>query len=134
MALSEREQIEQLAKLITAFADAIHDYLLEEIKTGRINRDEARIHFDSETLLRETANSLYIDAASYVVQDLEMAQEELLGVINEAKDKIKNIQKISAFVELVADMLAFVAAVRSATPKEIVSTFKKIRKDIEALE
>lgn len=134
MALSEREQVEELAKLITAFANAIHAYLLEEIKAGRMNRDEARTHFDNETFLREIANSLYIDAASYIISDLEMAQEELLSVINKAKGKIKKIQKISAFVELVADMLVFVSAVRSATPKEILNAIKKIRKDVAALE
>ncbi len=133
MALANQKQIEDLADSLTVCADSIHERLMKAIKGKSVEQTEAQSLFQDETILRQKANSLYIDAAKCVVEGLEIAQTDLLNTIKTATDEIKKIKKIAAFIDLVADILALAAAAYASKPGPVVAALKEIKIDIEAL-
>ena len=133
MALANQRQVEELANSLTECADSIHERLMKAVKNKAVNQAEAQATFQDETILRQRANSLYIDAASCVLGDLAMPQKGLMDVVDTAKAKIRNIKQISAFVDLVADLLALAAAAYAAKPGPILATLKEVKEDVEAL-
>lgn len=68
MALATQQQVEALADEITECADSIHTRLMQAIKNKEIDQSAAQSIFQDETILRQRANSLYLDAAICVVE------------------------------------------------------------------
>ena len=133
MALANRKQVEALADVMTGCADAIHSRLMQAIRNKEIDRYTAQTIFQDEAVLRQRANSLYIDAANCVVEDLAQSQKSVLELINGAKAKIKVIQEIAGFIDLVADLLVLAAAAYAAKPVPIMAALKEVQDDVEAL-
>jgi 4-hydroxy-3-methylbut-2-en-1-yl diphosphate synthase IspG/GcpE len=132
MALENGKQIEEFADKLTACADSIHDRLMDAIKIEKIDQYTAQSIFQDETILRQRAISLYIDAASCVVNGLSESQESIIGLIDKTKEKIKTIKKIAMVVDLVADLLVLAAAAYAAKPDSIIAALKEVKEDIEA--
>ncbi|MDQ3565758.1 MAG: hypothetical protein M3436_17180 [Pseudomonadota bacterium] len=103
------------------------------IQKGDIDRLQAQAVFQNETMLRQKANGLYIDAASCVVANLAASQERLMGVVAEAKATIKTVKEIAAAIDLVADLLVLAAAAYAAKPGPILSALKDVKEDVDAL-
>ena len=97
MALETQDQVEAIADKLTACADSIHARLIAGIKNKEIDRLTAQAIFQDEAILRQRANSLYMDAANCVVQGLSMPHNELIDVIDTAKEKIATIIKTASF-------------------------------------
>lgn len=130
MALTRKEEVEALADALGASADAIHDRILEAMEKKEINRAQAQSLFQDETSLRTKTNALYLESVKLTVKDLEIPQAELVSVIKDVSAEIKRIETISAFIDLVADLLVLAAAAYAAKPGPIVAAFNEVRKDL----
>ena len=133
MALSNQTEVEEIADKITECADSTHKRLMDAIKNKEIDRLTAQSIFQDEMVLRQHANSLYIDAAKCVVDGLSESQANLMNLIGTAKEKIKTIKRIEGFIDLVADLIVLAAAAYAAKPGPILSALKEVKEDIEAL-
>lgn len=133
MALSKKGEVEALADSFGKSADVIHKRILNAIRKKEIGQTEAQSLFQDETALRIKANALYLEAVQLVVRDLEVTQRELMKVVDKATAHIKKIKKISAFVDLVADLLVLAAAAYAAKPGPIVSALNEVKTDVTAL-
>lgn len=130
MALSKKREVEALADALVGSADAIHDRIIKEIERKKIKQFQAYSLFQDETSLRVTANALYLEAVKLTVSDLEVAQTDLIKVIDKATSQIKTIETIAAFVDLVADLLVLAAAAYAAKPGPIISALDEVRMDV----
>lgn len=133
MALSNAAEVETLANEFTTCANEIHSRLMDAIKNKEIDQATAQAIFQDETILRQRANSLYLDAANCIVKDLKTSQAELLGVVDDAKKAMATIKKIAQFIDLTADILMLVAAAYAAKPAPIVAALKEVKTDLDAL-
>jgi hypothetical protein len=134
MALADKAQVEELADKITGCADAIHVRLIQAIKNKEIDHVIAQLIFQDETILRQRANGLYIDAANCVVIGLSGSQRNLIKVINLAKAKIATIETIERVIDLIADILVVAAAAYAAKPDSILAALKEVKTDIDELD
>lgn len=125
-ALSTREQVEQLADALSACADALHTRIMREIKDGKLGLDPARTLFEDEVLLRERANALYAQAATLAVGGLGTSQQKLLGLTNEAKDKIQRVQGIANAAALASSLLGLAGAALTGKPQGIVRALEGV--------
>ena len=131
MAFGNAKQIEELADKLTKCADSIHGRLMKAIKKKEIDRYRAQSISQDVAMLRQYANSLYIDAAHCVVDGLRESQKSIMGVIDTAEANIRSMKNIERFIDLVADMLVFAAAAYAAKPVPILAALGELRKDIE---
>jgi hypothetical protein len=130
MALGNQKQVEAFADKLTESADAIHERLMTAIKKNEIDRPHAQAVLQDEMLLRQRANSLYIDAAEYVVEGLAESQKSLIDAIDTAQARIRTFKKVARAIDVLADLLVLVAAVYATEPGPIVAALIEIRKDI----
>lgn len=132
--LSNKIQVEEFADRITRCADAIHQRLISAIENHEVEQNTANLIFQNEVMLRQGANSLYIDAIDCIVNKLAESQEDIVNLIETANNKIENIKKISSFIDLIADLLVLVAAVYAAKPAPILAALREVKEDIDALD
>jgi hypothetical protein len=133
MALANQEQVEVLAEKIRDCANSIHDRLMKAIKNKEVDQYTAQTIFQDEAILRQRANSLYIDAINCVINGLAESQENIIDIIDSAKEKMKTIKTIASFIDLVADFLVFAAAAYAAKPGPVLAALKEIKEDIESI-
>lgn len=133
MALSTEQEVEELADALVGSADAIHQRILEGIENKELNQAKAQSLFQDETSLRVKVNALYLEAAKLVVKDLDKAQNQLISVVKRATTQIRTIEKMDAFIDLVADLLVLAASAYAAKPGPIVAALDEVRKDVEQL-
>lgn len=129
-ALEKAKQVEELADALSECANTIHERLIDAIDNKEIARDQAQATLQDEGMLRQRANSLYIDAALFVVEGLEVSQLDLLDSVAEAERSIAKIKKIEAFLDLIADLLSLASAVYAAKPKVIIAALKEVKEDV----
>jgi hypothetical protein len=132
MALNTQKEVEQLADSLTKSADAIHKQLLKEIKRGGVDHAQAQLIFQDEAVLRQKANGLYIDAANCVLKNVAADQDEIIGLIAAANDKLKKIEDTGKFIDLIADLLVLASAAYAAKPGPLLAALKEVRKDLKA--
>ena len=132
MALSTAKEIEAFADKLTESADAMHEKRVAAAKMKSISLEDSQEVKEQCDLLRQEANSLYIDAAQKVLQDIEMSQDEILGIIDEAKSRIERIDKIEKGLVIVTQLLDLVAKVQSADIKGVVSVSKDLKSQLES--
>ncbi|GGB99184.1 hypothetical protein GCM10011352_26700 [Marinobacterium zhoushanense] len=133
MALANEMEVEAFAQCLTECADAIHERIKAAIKNREIERDQAQSMFQEESLLRQRANGLYIDAANSVVAGLTEPQDALLAAIDNANDRIQQIKEIAGFIDLVTDLAVLAAAVSAAKPAPILAALKEVKEDVDAV-
>ena len=133
MALANKEQVEALADNLTKCADSIHTRLTKAIKNKEIDHSAAQSLFQDESTLRQQANSLYINAAKRVVEDLAESQKNVMTLIETVKETIRTIENIARFIDLIADLLVLVSAAYAAKPAVILAALKEVKKDVDAL-
>ncbi|MDD5366646.1 MAG: hypothetical protein PHR30_15010 [Gallionellaceae bacterium] len=133
MALEQKSDVEALGDRMTSSADEIFARLIKAIEQHEISPEEARNTFQQETLLRQQANSLYIDAAKCIVDGLTITQTSFMQIIDDANQRIAKIEKVAAFLDLVADLLSLATAAYAAKPKPILAAIKEVEKDLKAL-
>jgi hypothetical protein len=132
MALSTAKEIEDFADKLTESADTMNKRRVAAAKIKSISLEDSQKVKEQCDLLRQEANSLYIDTAKKVLQDLEMSQDEILGIIGEAKSRIERIDKIEKVLVIVTQLLDLVAKVQSADIKGVVSVSEDLKSQFES--
>jgi hypothetical protein len=137
--LSSVAQIEALADELSACADQIHTRVMKDIKAhdGPFTDAEQvtlRALLDDEVLLRQRANSLYADAATYVVKTLGKPQQHVLELTAAAAEKIRKIALVGNAVGLVGGLLSLAGAVATGQAAPILAALAKIQIQIKAVQ
>lgn len=138
-ALSTMPQVIELADELSAFADHLHERIMADIRSHadrtvpESTRDAMRALFDDEMLLRQRANSLYADAAAFVMRDLGRPQGQLIALTRDAAQKIRRIGIIGEATGLVGGLLSLAGATMAGQPAGIVLALDKIRLHTDAL-
>jgi hypothetical protein len=137
--LASVAQIEALADELSACADQIHARVMKDIKShdGPFTDAEqatARALLDDEVLLRQRANSLYADAATYVVKSLGKSQQHVLELTAAAAEKIRKIAKIGDAIGLVGGLLSLAGAVATGQVAPILVALAKIHTQVKAVQ
>jgi hypothetical protein len=136
--LASVPQIEALADQLSACADEIHARVMKDIKAhsgGPFSDAEqaaARALLDDEVLLRQRANSLYADAATYVVKSLGQPQQHVIDLTTAAAEKIRKIAMIGDVVGLVGGLLSLAGAAATGQAAPILVALKTIRAQLMA--
>jgi hypothetical protein len=133
MALANQKQVEVLADNLTQCADSIHDRLKKAIKNREIDQYTAQSISQDEAILRQRANSLYIDAANCVVDGLADSQKNVMALIDTAKETMTTIEDIARFIDLIADLLVLASAAYAAKPGPILAALREVREDVDTL-
>ncbi len=137
--LASVPQIEALADQLSACADEIHARVMKDIKAhsgGPFSDAEqatARALLDDELLLRQRANSLYADAATYVVKTLGKPQAHVMQLTVDAAEKIRKIAMIGDVVGLVGGLLLLAGAAATGQAAPILAALRKIRDQLKAV-
>jgi hypothetical protein len=132
-------EVEALADQLSACADQIHARVMKDIKShsgGPFSDAEqatARALLDDELLLRQRANNLYADAATYVVKTLGKPQAHVLALTVAAAEKIRQIAMIGNVVGLVGGLLSLSAAAATGQAAPILLALEKIRLQLQAV-
>lgn len=131
--LSSMQQVVELADGLSIIADRLHERILREIRSydGRgvpvQVQDAMRRLLDDEMVLRQRANTLYADAAAFVIQGLDQPQGRLVALTAAAAEKIRRIGVIGEVTGLVGGLLSLAGAVASGQPTPIVLALEKIQ-------
>lgn len=131
-ALSGKQQVIELADGLSACADELHARIVAEIRSvdGRAVsskvQDAMRAMLDDEMLLRQHANGLYADAASFVIEGLERPQGQLLALTADAANKIRRIGVIGETAGLVGGLLSLAGAAMAGQPAAVALAMDKI--------
>jgi hypothetical protein len=94
----------------------------------------ARALFDDEVLLRQRANGLYADAATFIVKGLGKPQAKLVKLTADAAEKIRKIARIGEINGLVGGLLSLAGAAATGQPLPILAAIEKIEKHGKALD
>ncbi|WP_306393254.1 hypothetical protein [Telluria beijingensis] len=130
--LSSMRHVVELADALSTIADRLHERILREIRShdGRgvpsHVQDAMRRLLDDEMVLRQRANTLYADAAAFVIQGLDQPQSRLVALTHDAAEKIWRIGVIGEVTSLVGGLLSLAGAVASGQPTPIVLALEKI--------
>lgn len=137
--LASVAQIEALADQLSACADQVHARVMKDIKSHQgpfsdAEQATARALLDHEVLLRQRANSLYADAATYVVKTLGKPQAHVLELTAAAAEKIRKIAVIGDVVGLVGGLLSLAGAAATGQAAPILAALDKIRTQVKAVQ
>jgi hypothetical protein len=139
--LASVPQIVELADQLSACADGLHERIMRDIRAydgGLVPahvQATARALLEDELLLRQRANGLYADAATYIVKSLGKSQQGVIALTTAAAEKIRKIALIGDVTGLVAGLLGLAGAAATGQAAPIVLALDKIHthvKDIEA--
>ncbi|WP_305822698.1 hypothetical protein [Massilia brevitalea] len=138
--LASVQQIVELADQLSACADQLHDRIMRDIRAyqGRTVPDAlqaaARALLEDEVILRQRANGLYADAATYIVKSLGKSQRGVIALTTEAAEKIRKITLIGDITGLVGGLLQLAGAAATGQAASIVGALDKIRAHMAAIE
>lgn len=138
--LSRTQYVIELADSLSQVADQLHERILREIRSYAGNsvpervQDAMRKLLDDEMVLRQRANSLYADAAAYVIHGLDQPQSRLLALTADAAHKIRRIGVIAEVTGLVGGLLLLAGAVASGKPTPVALALEKIQLHSTALD
>lgn len=131
--LSSMQQVVELADGLSTIADRLHERILREIRSYDDRgvpvpvQDAMRRLLDDEMVLRQRANTLYADAAAFVIQGLGQPQSRLNALTAAAAEKIRRIGVIGEVTGLVGGLLSLAGAVAAGQPTPIVLAIEKIQ-------
>lgn len=131
--LSSMQQVVELADGLSTIADRLHERILREIRSYDDRgvpapvQDAMRRLLDDEMVLRQRANTLYADAAAFVIQGLDQPQSRLNALTAAAAEKIRRIGVIGEVTGLVGGLLSLAGAVTTGHPTPIVLALEKIQ-------
>lgn len=138
--LASIAQIVELADQLSACADGLHERIMRDIRAyeGRTVPDgvqaAARALLDDEVVLRQRANGLYADAATYIVKSLGKSQRSVVALTTEAAEKIRKIALIGDVTGLVGGLLQLAGAAATGQAASVVGALDKIRAHMAAID
>lgn len=138
-ALASLAQVEALADQLSAAADEIHVRVMKEVNAYQ-NRPAteaekalARGMLEDETVLRQRANGLYADAATYAVQSLSISQQQLMQLTADAAEKIRKIARLADAAGLVGALLMLAGAAATGHAAAIVAAVERLGKQVKQI-
>jgi hypothetical protein len=138
-ALSSPAQVTELADQLSACADRLHERVMRDIRAYHgapvpdAAQAAARALLDDELVLRQRANGLYADAASYIVHALGASQIHLITLTKDAAEKIKNIVHIGDAISLSARLLGLAAAAATGQPAPIMLALEYLHHQLDLM-
>lgn len=135
--LASVSQVVELADQLSAAADQIHDRVMREIRAYQggpvpeAKQNAARALLDDELVLRQRANGLYADAATYVVRSLGKSQQHVIALTTDAAQKIKTIGEIGNAISLVARLLGIAAAAATGQAAPIMLSLEALKHQLD---
>jgi hypothetical protein len=138
--LASVPQIVELADQLSACADQLHKRILRDLRAydGGPVPDQvqaaARALLEDELLLRQRANGLYADAATYIVKSLGKSQQGIVALTTAAAEKIRKIALIGDVTGLVAGLLSLAGAAATGQAVPIIMALDKIHKQMKAID
>ncbi|MEW6761480.1 MAG: hypothetical protein AB1437_11695 [Pseudomonadota bacterium] len=138
--LSTTDQIVELADQLSACADQIHERVMSEIRSygGKPVPDKvqatARALLEDEVLLRQRANGLYADAATFIVKALGKPQAQLVKLTADAAEKIRRIGVIGEVTGLVTGLIGLAGAAATGQAVPVLMALEKVHKQVKAIE
>ncbi len=138
--LASVAQVVELADQLSACADQLHERIMRNIRAydGETVPAEvqatARALLEDELLLRQRANGLYADAATYVVKSLGKSQQGVVALTTAAAEKIRKIALIGDVTGLVAGLLHLAGAAATGQAASVIVALDKIHTQIKAIE
>jgi hypothetical protein len=137
--LASVPQIVELADQLSACADQLHERIMRDIHAydGGPVPDKvqatARALLEDELLLRQRANGLYADAATFIVRSLGKSQQGIVALTSEAAEKIRKIALIGDVTGLVGGLLLLAGAAVSGQPAAIITALDKINTQLKGI-
>ena len=138
--LASVAQIVELADQLSACADELHERIMRDIRAhdgGVVPahvQATARALLEDEVLLRQRANGLYADAATYVVKSLGKSQQGVVALTTAAAEKIRKIALIGDVAGLVAGLLHLAGAAATGQAASVLTALDKIHTHVKAIE
>ena len=138
--LASVPQIVELADQLSACADQLHERIMRDIRAydGGPVPDKvqatARALLEDELLLRQRANGLYADAATYIVKSLGKSQQGIVALTTQAAEKIRKIALIGDVTGVVAGLLHLAGAAATGQAASIITALDKIQTHLKAAE
>lgn len=138
-ALSSVAQIEALADQLSLCADDLHARVMKDIRDNKerphseAEQALARSLLEDEVMLRQRANGLYADAATYVVTSLSTSQAQLMQLTADAGEKIRKIGRLRDAANLVGGLLMLAGAAATGQAAPIVRAVERISKSIKRI-
>jgi hypothetical protein len=135
--LASVPQIVELADQLSACADQLHERIMRDIRAydGGIVpahvQATARALLEDELLLRQRANGLYADAATFVVKSLGKSQQGVVALTTAAAEKIRKIALIGDVTGLVAGLLSLAGAAATGQAAAIIQALDKIHTHVK---
>ncbi|QNB01405.1 hypothetical protein G4G31_12510 [Massilia sp. Se16.2.3] len=133
-------QIVELADQLSACADQLHERIMRDIRAyeeGNVPyrvQTAARTLLEDELLLRQRANGLYADAATYIVKSLGRPQQKLVALTTAAAEKIRKITLIGDVTGLVAGLLHLAGAAATGQAVPVIMALDNLHTQIKVLE
>ncbi|RFP15121.1 hypothetical protein D0T25_18450 [Duganella sp. BJB488] len=138
--MADQHDIEALADSLSASADALHAHLMRALRkpapgggAPAMSQGTAQVLFENEVLLRQRANSLYLDSARLAAAGLGGAQQQLLDLARRAEDAIARIDRVKDMIDLTAELLSLGAAVATGKPDHLAAPLEKLKHHLDAL-
>jgi hypothetical protein len=137
--LASVPQIVELADQLSACADQLHERIMRDIRAydGAVPahvQATARALLEDELLLRQRANGLYADAATYLVKSLGKSQQNVVALTSAAAEKIRKIALIGDITGLVAGLLGLAGAAATGQAGPILVALDKIHTHVKDIE
>jgi hypothetical protein len=135
--LATAVQIEALADQLTLAADELHERVMKSIKAhngdsiSEAEQAVARLLLEDELALRQRANGLLADAASYVVASLGQSQQAVMQLTADAAEKIRKIERLRDITGQVGGLLMLAGAAATGKVPAIVMAIERVSKQVQ---
>lgn len=128
--LSNKNQVIEIADLLSSIADRALEATIAGIKAGKISDKQVQEAISHIQQLGILSSGLLTQAVTSIVDGLQISQAKLTALIDKAKDRIAAIETAAKFIDLLVDVLAFAAAAMTGKPDTIVAAALEIGKDV----
>jgi hypothetical protein len=135
--LSTVPQVIALADQLTAAADQLHERIMRDIRAYHgadvppAEQETARKLLDDAIVLRQRANGLYADAATYIVRSLGKPQQHVMALTIAAGEKIRTIARIGDGISLVARLLGIAAAAATGQAAPLILSLEALKHQLD---
>ena len=135
--LATATQVEALADQLTLADDELHQRIMKSIKAhngdaiSEAEQAVARLLLDDELVLRQRANGMYAQAATYVVDSLGESQQKLIELTTAAAEKIRKIERLRDITGLVGGLLMLAGAASTGQVAPIVLAVERVSKHVK---
>lgn len=128
--LSNKNQVIEIADLLSSIADRALEATIAGIKAGKISDEQVQEAISHIQQLGILSSGLLTQAVTSIVDGLQISQAKLTALIDKAKDRIAAIETAAKFIDLLVDVLAFAAAAMTGKPDTIIAAALEIGKDV----